>query len=674
MKKNNYFKYIVIAAVILIPFMYSFFYLKAYWDPYGKGNIDNIPVAIVNEDDGDKGEEIIDSIKKAKKLKLVSTTNKKATDGLYNNEYYAVITVPSDFTDSLNSASEENKRHATITYSPNQKSNYLASQIINNVVLNVEKNLDNTVNSTIVDNLANKVKEVPDSLDTISNGFNDLHDGTSKLKDGTDTLSSGAEAISQGTGSLVSGSNALVSGSNTLVIGVNSLDSNYDLFNDGLFNLKSGTDKLAQATSNLGSLNSSLTDLVGGVSDLKNGSDQLLGMNDYVDGTNKILSTVDYASTLCAAPETENEQKLCAIITGIQSSPDTQKLKASGTVLKAGNQKLNAGLTELNNKVSGLSSVSGQITELQNGITELQMGANTLYNSSLQISNGIKSLKSGASTLNNGINTLGSGINTLDSGAKTLSSGALTLKNGMTTLDNSVLDAKKELDTNIDNTKKEVKKVDGLSDYSKEAVNLKTDVVDEISSYGTAFSPFFISIALWVGCLMMYIVLYYDKDERFGIFGINNNNRLKRTLAYHALATVSAITLGILLNCLLDFKITSMPLYFVSLILIANMFIAIIGFLIENFGDIGKFIALILLVLQLAAAGGTFPIETVTKGFRWMNNYLPMKYTIALLRESLVVIEKNLLTKNIIVIIVLLVVFTVINISSNLYKEKKANK
>ena len=86
MKKNNYFKYIVIAAVILIPFMYSFFYLKAYWDPYGKGNIDNIPVAIVNEDNGDKGEEIIDSIKKAKKLKLVSTTNKKATDGLYNNE------------------------------------------------------------------------------------------------------------------------------------------------------------------------------------------------------------------------------------------------------------------------------------------------------------------------------------------------------------------------------------------------------------------------------------------------------------------------------------------------------------------------------------------------------------------------------------------------------------
>ena len=166
----------------------------------------------------------------------------------------------------------------------------------------------------------------------------------------------------------------------------------------------------------------------------------------------------------------------------------------------------------------------------------------------------------------------------------------------------------------------------------------------------------------------------YDKEERFGILGINNKNRLKRTLAYHALATVSAITLGILLNWLLDFKITSMPLYFVSLILIANMFIAIIGFLIENFGDVGKFIALILLVLQLAAAGGTFPIETVTKGFRWMNNYLPMKYTIALLRESLVVIEKNLLTKNMIVIIVLLVVFVVINISSDLYKEKKANK
>ena len=68
-KKNQLFSYIVIIAVLCIPFMYSFFYLKAYWDPYGEGNIDNLPVAIVNEDKGDKGKDLVNSIKESKKLK-----------------------------------------------------------------------------------------------------------------------------------------------------------------------------------------------------------------------------------------------------------------------------------------------------------------------------------------------------------------------------------------------------------------------------------------------------------------------------------------------------------------------------------------------------------------------------------------------------------------------------
>ena len=62
-KTSTWFKYVIVTVVLLIPFMYSFFYLKAYWNPYGKGNIDNLPVAIVNNDKGDKGNELIKNIK-----------------------------------------------------------------------------------------------------------------------------------------------------------------------------------------------------------------------------------------------------------------------------------------------------------------------------------------------------------------------------------------------------------------------------------------------------------------------------------------------------------------------------------------------------------------------------------------------------------------------------------
>ena len=170
---KKYFKYLIIGVVLLIPFIYSFFYLKAYWNPYGEGNIDNIPVAIVNLDDKDEGTELINSIKDSKKLKISVVSESVASKGLNNKEYYAVITIPKDFSSDLESVSNSERKHPTITYSPNQKSNFLASQIINNVVNEVEKKLDNKINSTIVDTLSSNLEGVPSKLDEIKEGFND---------------------------------------------------------------------------------------------------------------------------------------------------------------------------------------------------------------------------------------------------------------------------------------------------------------------------------------------------------------------------------------------------------------------------------------------------------------------------------------------------------------------
>lgn len=635
MKEKKFFNYVIIAAVLIIPFMYSFFYLKAYWNPYGEGNIDNIPVAIVNNDEGDNGEKVITNIKNSKKLKISTVSDEKASDGLYNKKYYAVITIPKDFSESMESASTTNKKHATITYAPNQKSNYLASQIINNVVSAVEKNLDNTVNSTIVDSLASTIKDVPSKLETISNGFEQLEEGTTKLQDG----------------------------SNSLANGTNSLKSNYEEFNIGIKNIKDGIETLNSSTANFSSLSSGLNELVTGAANLKAGNDQFsTGFNAYVSGVNTALNYTDSLVTLINAsicPKVQNntatkeEIKMCAIAQGMLTPSEKtgntttiNYLKISGQKLQNANTSVSAGINELNNKVTPLLSVNDKMKQLQGGVNTLLNGANTLYDSSLQIRNGIATLNDGATTLNAGIKTLNS----------------------------SVKGAKEELNTNITTTKEEVKKVDNLSDYSKEPVTVKTKAVNEISSYGTAFSPFFISIALWVGCLMMYIVLYYDKEERFKKLSISNKNHLQRTLCYHGLATLSAIILGILLMTLLDFEITNIFLYFISIILVANTFMAIIETLIINFKDIGKFIALILLVLQLAAAGGTFPIETVTKGFRFLNPILPMTYTINLLRESLVTIEKSLLTKNILVVVAIMIVFMSINIIVDITKQKKESK
>ena len=417
-KTNNWFKYVVIAAVLLIPFMYSFFYLKAYWNPYGRGNIDNLPVAVVNSDKGDKGNELINSIKDSKKLKLSVVENSKANEGLNNGKYYAIINIPEDFTSDMESASSKNKRHATITYSPNQKTNYLSSQIINTVVLTVEKNLDNAVNSEIVKSLSETVEKVPSQLDTISDGFGQLEDGTNKLADGSNSLNTGTKSLADGT---------------------ESLNNNYSKFNEGIENIKSGTDQLKKASDQFSELNSGINELTTGVSTLKSGTDGInSGINNYVDSVNSLLSMASSNPTIITTPILTLKQASCtpgspaydanncAYFTKLindykitdASYTLTNLISDSGKKLKLGSSELKSGVDTLSTKVSKLSTVPNQLTALQNGINILNNGANTLYDSSLKIKSGIETLNTGALKLNSGSTTLNDGLITLNNSVK----------------------------------------------------------------------------------------------------------------------------------------------------------------------------------------------------------------------------------------------------------------
>lgn len=649
-KTNSWFKYVVIIAVLLVPFMYSFFYLKAYWNPYGKGNIDNLPVAVVNKDSGDKGKELIDNIKESKKLKLSIVSNDEATDGLNDGKYYAIISIPKDFTSSMNSASSTNKRHATITYSPNQKSNYLSSQIINTVVLTVEKNLDNTVNSKIVENLSDKLKAVPTQLNTISTGFGKLSEGTSQIENGASELKSGSEQLKNGINEAYNGSKTITDGVNASIENLKN-DKSEAIDTQTLNNIKN------QVTS---SVNATFTD------------------------TYKNAIGVQAVETVKAQYENNINLLKQGILANISAfgitDVDAYCNSSSVNPGLANYCSSYLGLVSLNNQLNDSSSVIYQsiyntaITSAQK--SAVQTASNVSETVAKQVATSAKETATNKSIasltpLQEGLNSLTSGLAKLNTGSNDLYNGTVKLNEGTTTLNNSVKASKVELDNKINSTKSEMKKVDGLSKYSKMPIKAETKEVNKVSSYGTAFSPLFISIALWVGSLMLFMVLYFDKEKRFGLLGIDSNKRVKRTLAYHGLASASGLILGILLQLLLDFSITNVLLYYVSIILIANCFLAIVEFLIETFGDIGKFIALIILVLQLAAAGGTFPIETVTKGFRWLHPLLPMTYTINLLKESLVSVENNLLTQNMLYVFIIFIVFFGLNIILNFMKQKK---
>lgn len=646
-KNKSWFNYVILGVVLIIPFIYSFFYLKAYWNPYGEGNLDNLPVAIVNEDEGTKGDILVNTLKDKNTLKLDIVNSDEANDGLYDKTYYAVITIPKDFSSSMESAGSNEKKHPTITYSPNQKSNYLASQIIDKVILNVELSLDNQINAEIDGNLTDKLNQVPESLDTISSGLEKLENGTKELASGSATLDKGVNTLNSKYVTYTKSFSAVVKGNDTL----------YKSFKD----LNDGINTLADSTKNLSDITSKASDLVSGVEKLATNNNNLnTGVNNYVTSVN---GTLDFSKSAALAIKQIYEQsgntddQLYKTAVYLLSTNSFDTLKTSGSSLAKNSDAINTNMDALNKNVQTFGQSLTDISKLGSAVTKLQDGSNKIF--------------TGMSTINSGLTELNKANTQISSGLKELNDGSSKISSGANTLNSSVASAKSELDKNIKETKDELKLLDDLKEYSENPVVVDTQEVNKVSSYGTAFSPFFISIALWVGALMMYIVLYYDKEERFAKLSINNKNHLQRTLCYHGLATLSGIVLGILLNLLLDFEITNYFLYYISLVLVANTFVAIMEFLIVNFKDVGKFIALILLVLQLAAAGGTFPIETVTHGFRFLHNFLPMTYTINLFKECLVSIESSILTKNLIIVVCILVAFMLINIIRDIVSDKE---
>ena len=662
LSEKFWFKYVVIIGVLFIPFMYSFFYLKAYWNPYGEGNMDNIPVAIVNLDSGDKGNSFVSKLVESGKLDFQIVSSEEATNGLYDKRFYAVITIPSDFSSNLESAMSDDKVPAIITYAPNQKSNYLASQIISRVLVVAEEEARGEVSSNVVSGLVSSLSSLPDRMIELSNGAVKLEEGALSLSNGLDVLDSKYGDFNAGIDALYNGSVNLNNGLNEVNGGINSLKAGSSAISFGINQIND-----VLANTDLSGIDVLVSGIVNGASSLANG---IISLDNNID-----LLIMKYSAELDGASDDVTRAQLMGTIGALQqikasiNGSDSSLVDGANMLVSSGDSLVN-GVNAVSVGVSGLSDASDDIASLGAGINSLRsnlvsvgVGANSLNSGISKLNDGVSSLYSGSTTLNGGLFSLNSSSEQIKLALDSLSSGSDELYSGINTLRSSV-------DDSISSSQSELSKLDGLSDFVSNSVSVNEAPVNSIDSYGTAFGPFFMSIALWVGSLMLFIVLYYDASDRFKLLGRNASNKFLRTLCYLGLASLQGLSLGILLMIGLDLVITNYFLYFSSLILVACLFESIMEFLIVNFGDIGKFLSLILLVLQLAAAGGTFPIETVTRSFRFLNPLLPMKYTCDLFKEGIISIEGSLLSRSLGVIVmwfILLLLF-------NLFRDWKSSR
>ena len=734
MKKEKILKIVILAVVILIPIIYSFFYLKSYWNPYG--DLTGLKIAVVNLDDGEdnenQGAEFLKSLQDDGTFDICPVSLDEANEGMQNGDYYATITIPSNFTKCLNSASTTDKQISTITYSPNQASNYLSSQIINSAVKTMEINLQAKVSSAIAGNLADNLKSVPDSLETVSDassqlldgsktltsGLKEISDGTSKLNNSYTEFDNGVNSASEGSKSLKSGIDQVNSGVDSLSTGSNSLNTAISQINAGVDELsKKGADGIKSLSNGItsvddgaGKLNTNLSAYVDGTKQLASGTTAYVtGASGVFNGIDKYIKSVNSSNEQMATflarvanlktssdPEAQKlaikaqaiidsngtselkngEDQIRAGIAQLTASNTTlttgattllnssDALKAGSNSLYAGTQQLAQGSASLGEITSGITNLKSALNQVQTGIKSLQSGVGTLKIGTTKLASGSDSLQSGLITLSDSSSQIKSALNTLDTGTTSAYTGSTQLTSGLQEFND-------EINKNIDTTNNDLKKLSGIEDFAEDPVEFKTEAYGEVNSYGIAFTPLFLCIGLWVGALMCYVVLYYDQKHRFGILDHDNKHKFIQNIVYIALGAVQGVIVAALLKLGLGFEVQDIGLYYFASILIGITFTSIIQFLIRNFGDVGKFLALIILVLQLAASGGTFPVETIDKGFQAVTPFLPMTYSIKLLREVLVPTATNFKSNYIMILLAITICTLVITYIVDIFKAKK---
>ncbi|SFC27016.1 YhgE/Pip C-terminal domain-containing protein [Bacillus sp. 491mf] len=159
-------------------------------------------------------------------------------------------------------------------------------------------------------------------------------------------------------------------------------------------------------------------------------------------------------------------------------------------------------------------------------------------------------------------------------------------------------------------------------------VNVKTEKMAEVPNYGTGFTPYFLSLGLFVGALLLSIV--FPLRETVGIPKSGFSWFISKFGVLFAVGVIQALVAdAVLLSSWLGVHVQSVPYFILFSIITSLSFIALVQFLVTTFGDAGRFIAILTLILQLTTSAGTFPLELIPEWLQVCNAWFPMTYSVS---------------------------------------------
>jgi putative membrane protein len=388
-----------------------------------------------------------------------------------------------------------------------------------------------------------------------------------------------------------------------------------------------------------------------------------------LDKLDKASDAIKQSSSALAGASKELASGSKQLNDGIVKLAEGAKPLATGAAtLATGAASLAEGLDSVSNgtaqMLGGMAQAAGSTTKLNEGYAAIDAGVQkasesigTAATNAGLLAAAADKVSTGAGELHTGVARLADGGNALKDGSIELLDGETKLRDGAAELDDKVKEASDKVRDNTSEVTEKLPKLEGLAEYVADPVRIDEEDVDKVSDYGTAFAPYFVSLSLWVGALIMFVVIYLNPQIRFRRKLVKGAHMDIKFLMYPLISIAQGGALAFILLEVLHLGVTNKALFYGVVILAALCFNAIIQFLIVNLGDVGKFLAMLMLILQLTSSGGTFPNELVPKFFNMINAYMPMTYSIYALKEVISGGNGTFLLQNILILAGILVVF-----------------
>lgn len=651
----NYAAAIIVIGLCIIPSLYAWINIKACWDPYA--NTGNLPIAVINNDEGtlynnariNVGEEIVKELENNKSIKWDIVDEWQGNNDLNSGKYYALIEIPINFSEGLVSLTSSNPNKPSIIYKANEKANAIATKIAavaeENLAKEIKENFIKTVNKTafqelnkiglyldtnkskilglkdviatacidlnkIQEHISDTSKDASELSSYLNTVRNDLPKLTKQIKD----LQGATESSKEITVSIRDSLLELNGNINTDIIEMNNLNEKIannlkKLLNDKLTPIDK--EKILEDINQSISLITTITNYnIKLITNIENNlvDTNLGGLNNNL---NKIVQIIN-----------DFQNEVINLQNQINSTTNSDELKELIDKLDKKNQELFKAITDLSDEFYTSS-------------------ADIINNTTKVIDNTLDNLNSVLQTTENFVPQLNA-LATL--GIATSNEASVDAEN----ISNKIGEIKAQLDQlsdklsvlNEDNlntiTKLMEKNPDELADFLASPIDVKEVDVYGNGAFGKGLTPFYTVLAIWVGALLSAALLSTECDKLDGVKNLTIiEKHFGKMILFIIISLIQAliVTIGDIL--IFPLNVANKPLFIGFALLTSLTFTTIIYTLVAIFGNVGKAIAVVIMVFQIAGAGGIYPIQTNPEIFGVLYPLWPFTYAINGFREAI---------------------------------------